>query len=57
MNVAGGEVRTFTVADEAEQQALLRRLVVDEGLAVVEFRVDGSGLEDVFLHVTEGTLQ
>ncbi len=57
VNVAGGEVRTFTVADEAEQQALLRRLVVDEGLAVVEFRVDGSGLEDVFLHVTEGTLQ
>ncbi|MEA2686151.1 MAG: type transport system ATP-binding protein [Actinomycetota bacterium] len=57
VHLAGGEVRHFTVADEDEQQALLRRLVVDEDLAVVEFRVEGSGLEDVFLHVTEGTLQ
>jgi ABC-2 type transport system ATP-binding protein len=57
VHLAGGEVRSFTVADEDEQQALLRRLVVDEGLAVVEFRVEGSGLEDVFMQVTEGTLQ
>jgi ABC-2 type transport system ATP-binding protein len=57
VHLAGGEVRTFNVADEDEQQALLRRLVVDEGLAVVEFRVEGSGLEDIFLQVTEGTLQ
>ncbi len=57
VTLAGGEVRTFTVPDEAEQQALLKRLVVDEGLAVLEFRVEGSGLEDLFLQVTEGTLQ
>ncbi len=50
-------MRTFTVVDDDEQQALLRRLVVDEGLAVIEFRVEGSGLEDVFMQVTEGTLQ
>ncbi len=57
VHLAGGEVRHFTVADEDEQQALLARLVVEEKLAVVEFRVEGSGLEDVFLQVTEGTLQ
>ena len=57
VHLAGGEVRHFTVADEDEQQALLRRLVVAEGLAVVEFKVEGSGLEDLFLRVTEGTLQ
>jgi ABC-2 type transport system ATP-binding protein len=57
VHLADGEVRNFTVADENEQQALLRRLVVDEGLAVVEFRVEGSGLEDVFMQVTDGTLQ
>jgi len=56
-HLAGGEIRNFTVADEDEQRSLLRRLVVDEGLAVVEFRIEGSGLEDVFLQVTEGTLQ
>ena len=57
VHLAGGEVRSFTVVDDDEQQALLRRLVVDEGLAVIEFRVEGSGLEDVFMQVTEGTLQ
>ena len=57
VRLAGGEVRSFTVADEDEQRALLRRLVVDEDLAVLEFRVEESGLEDVFLRVTEGTLQ
>ena len=40
VRLAGGEIRSFTVADEDEQKALLRRLVVDEGLAVVEFRVE-----------------
>ncbi|MEW6472903.1 MAG: ABC transporter ATP-binding protein [Actinomycetota bacterium] len=52
VRLAGGEVRRHQVADEAEQAALVRRLVVDEGLAVVEVTGDGGGLEDLFLRVT-----
>lgn len=52
VRLAGGEVRRHEVADEAEQAALVRRLVVDEGLAVVEVTGDGGGLEDLFLRVT-----
>jgi hypothetical protein len=52
VRLAGGEVRRFEVADEAEQAALIRRLVADEGLAVVEVTGDGDGLEDLFLRVT-----
>jgi ABC-2 type transport system ATP-binding protein len=55
VRLAGGEERTFTVVDDDEQAALLRRLVA-EGLPVVEFREEG-GLEQVFLHVTEGKVQ
>ena len=57
VRLAGGEERRFTVVDEAEQEALLRQLVVEEGLAVLEFREEGAGLEDLFLQVTEGTVQ
>ena len=57
VRLAGGEVQRFTVAGEHEQQALLRRLVVEEGLPVVEFRQEGTGLEELFLEVTEGTVQ
>jgi ABC-2 type transport system ATP-binding protein len=57
VRLAGGEVRRYTVVDEAEQQTLLRRLVVDDGLAVVEFREESTGLEDLFMRVTEGTVQ
>ncbi len=57
VRLAGGEVRSYTVADEEEQRALLRRLVVDEGLPVVEFRDEGAGLEQLFIQVTEGTVQ
>ena len=52
VRLAGGEVRRCEVADEAEQAALVRRLVVDEGLPVVEVTGDGGGLEDLFLRVT-----
>jgi ABC-2 type transport system ATP-binding protein len=57
VRLAGGGEQRFTVADETEQEALLRQLVVEEGLAVVEFREEGNGLEDLFLQVTEGTVQ
>jgi ABC-2 type transport system ATP-binding protein len=54
---AGGEERRYTVADEAEQVALVRRLVVEEGLPVAEVRDEGGGLEQLFLQVTTGEVQ
>ncbi len=57
VRMAGGEVTRYTVTGEAAQRDLLYRLVVDEGLPVVEFREEGAGLEQLFMDVTEGTLQ
>ncbi len=54
---AGGEERTYAVEDEAAQVELLRRLVEEERLRVVEFSTDGAGLEDLFLKITEGIVQ
>ncbi|MGH9244975.1 MAG: ABC transporter ATP-binding protein [Acidimicrobiales bacterium] len=56
VRLAGGEERTYTVADDAEQAALLRRLV-DEGEPVVEFTQSGDGLEELFLAITKGVVQ
>ena len=53
--MAGGEERTFTVADEAEQARVLRDLL-GEGLDVVEYRQDGGDLEDLFLAITKGVV-
>jgi ABC-2 type transport system ATP-binding protein len=53
---SGGEERTYTVADEREQGALLRRLV-EEGHGVVEFTQTGDGLEELFLAITKGIVQ
>jgi ABC-2 type transport system ATP-binding protein len=57
VRLAGGEVQRFTVSDEEEQRALLHQLIVEEGLPVVEFREEGTGLEELFMEVTEGTVQ
>jgi ABC-2 type transport system ATP-binding protein len=57
VRLAGGEIHRHEVADEAEQAALVRRLVVDEGLAVVEVSGADGGLEDLFLRVTKGVVQ
>jgi ABC-2 type transport system ATP-binding protein len=57
VRLAGGEVLRYTVTGEEAQQTLLHRLVAEEGLPVVEFREEGSGLEQLFMDVTEGTLQ
>ena len=57
VRLAGGEERTFPVADDAEQEVLLRRLVVDERLPVVEFTTVSTGLEELFLSITEGIVQ
>jgi ABC-2 type transport system ATP-binding protein len=57
VRMAGGEVRRFHVSGEDEQQALLHQLVVEERLPVLEFRQEGTGLEELFMEVTEGTVQ
>ena len=56
VRLAGGEERSFEVADDDEQQALLRRLV-EEGEQVLEFAEVGHGLEDLFLQITTGEVQ
>jgi ABC-2 type transport system ATP-binding protein len=53
---ADGTDELFTVADDAEQVALLRRLVIDEGRHVLEFADEGN-LESLFLSVTKGIVQ
>ncbi len=53
---ADGTAEEHAVADDAEQQALLRRLVVDGSRDVVEFAEIGGGLEELFLRITEGTV-
>jgi ABC-2 type transport system ATP-binding protein len=57
VRLAGGEEQRYTVTGEEAQRELLHRLVADEGLPVVEFREEGSGLEQLFMDVTEGTVQ
>ena len=57
VRLAGGEEQRYTVTGEEAQRELLRRLVVDEGLPVVEFREEGAGLEQLFMDVTEGKVQ
>ncbi len=57
VRLAGGEVRRLHVANEEEQRALLHQLVVEEGLPVVEFHQERTGLEELFMEITEGTLQ
>ena len=54
---ADGSSQEFTVADRAEQAALLRRLVLEDPRQVIEFREVGAGLEDVFMNVTQGIVQ
>ena len=55
VRLAGGEERSYTVADEAEQVRLLRDLLA-EGLDVLEFRQEGGDLEDLFLAITKGVV-
>jgi ABC-2 type transport system ATP-binding protein len=57
VRLAGGEEQRYTVTGEEAQRALLHRLVVEEGLPVVEFREDGAGLEQLFMDMTEGKVQ
>ncbi|HET9442904.1 MAG TPA: ABC transporter ATP-binding protein [Acidimicrobiales bacterium] len=56
VRLAGGEEQVHTVADEAGQVELVRRLV-QEGLPVVEVAMADGGLEDLFMRITKGTVQ
>jgi ABC-2 type transport system ATP-binding protein len=56
VRLAGGDERTFAVADDAEQSELLRRLVA-EGEPILEFTEVGHGLEDLFMTITKGEVQ
>ncbi|HAS11113.1 MAG TPA: ABC transporter ATP-binding protein [Acidimicrobiaceae bacterium] len=53
---ADGTVERFDVDGTVGQQALLRRLV-QEGRELIEFREVGSGLEDLFMRLTQGEVQ
>lgn len=53
---ADGTMEEHTVIDDLDQAALLRRLITD-GRDVVEFAERGSGLEDLFMRITRGTVQ
>jgi ABC-2 type transport system ATP-binding protein len=57
VRLAGGEEQRHVVADEAAQQALVYRLVAEEGLPVVEVTEADSGLEELFMQITKGTVQ
>lgn len=52
-----GSVEDFEVADQAGQVELLRSLVNSGERSVLEFREVSSGLEDVFMNVTQGIVQ
>ena len=53
-----GTEAEYPVADEAEQAALLKRLMTEEeGREIVEFKVVTHDLEDLFLQITEGIVR
>ena len=57
VRLAGGEVRTYNIANDEEQIELLHRLIVVEGAPVLEFVEESAGLEALFLQVTQGVVQ
>jgi hypothetical protein len=52
-----GAIEEHHVADDLEQQALLRSLVERGDREVVEFAQVTGGLEELFLRITEGVVQ
>ena len=57
VRLGDGSTRDYTVGSDAEQQALLKRLIVEEELPVTEFTEIGAGLEQLFMQITEGRVQ
>ena len=54
---ADGQVESFTAGNDAEQAALLRRLIIEEERDVVEFVEESGGLEQLFMSITQGIVQ
>lgn len=54
---ADGTTEEFPIASDEEQQALLRKLIVDDNRAVMEFTTVDKNLEDLFLQITQGIVQ
>jgi ABC-2 type transport system ATP-binding protein len=52
-----GSVDEFPVGSDDEQQALLRKLIVDDNRQVLEFTTVNKNLEDLFLQITKGIVQ
>ncbi len=57
VRLAGGEEQRHVVADDEAQRQLVHRLVVEEGLPVVQVVEMDTGLEELFLRVTKGVVQ
>ncbi len=54
---ADGMIEEFPVSSDDEQQALLRKLIVDDDRAVLQFTTVDKNLEDLFLQITQGIVQ
>lgn len=52
-----GTSEVFSVTDDHEQAQLLKRLIVDDGRAVLSCNAHGGGLEDLFMDLTRGGVQ
>ena len=57
VRITGQEDQLHTVVDEEAQRELLHRLVVDEGLPVIEFAEESGSLESAFMEITKGIVQ
>ncbi len=57
VRISGQPDRLLTVADDEEQHAVLRRLVVDDGLTVLEYAEEVGSLESAFMEITKGIVQ
>jgi ABC-2 type transport system ATP-binding protein len=52
-----GTIEEFPIGSDEEQQALLRKLIVDDERPVLEFTTVDKNLEDLFLQITQGIVQ
>ncbi len=57
VRILGRPDRLITVADDDEQHAVLRALVVEEGLEVLEYAEEAGSLESAFMEITKGIVQ
>jgi ABC-2 type transport system ATP-binding protein len=55
--VVGNEHLRFSHQGDRHDEARILRQMIEAGFEVVEFRSEEKSLEDVFMHVTQGTVQ